>query len=96
MWDPLGHGAEPEVERAGESTFQAKLLRGGAEAAGLLGFAFINQTFLPGIARTAVRSLAGADGFGDLRSPDHNGLLLPPGFSSRIVAISHEFVGSTS
>lgn len=89
-------GRNRKSRALGSQLSRRSLLRGGVEAAGLLGFTFINQTFLPGIARAAVRSLAGADGFGDLRSPDHNGLMLPPGFSSRIVAISHEFVGSTS
>jgi len=38
---------------------------------------------------------AGADDFGPLQSPDSNGLRLPAGFTSRIVAQSGSFVGTT-
>lgn len=38
---------------------------------------------------------AGADDFGDLLAPDSNGLRLPPGFSSRVVAVSGEPVAMT-
>lgn len=38
----------------------------------------------------------GADSFGALQSPDANGLQLPPGFSSRVVATSNQSVGGSS
>jgi hypothetical protein len=64
-----------------------RLLARGAQAAlglGLLGGG------LP--ARTA---RAGADDFGPLQPPDANGLMLPPGFSSRVVAVTGTLVGGT-
>ena len=37
-----------------------------------------------------------ADSFGPLQPPDANGLMLPPGFSSRVVATSGQIVAGTS
>ena len=59
-------------------------------AAGLgLGFARAS-TFTAALAWAG-----GADDFGELGAPDANGLRLPPGFHSRIVARSGQAVGAT-
>ncbi|MEZ4281141.1 MAG: DUF839 domain-containing protein [Myxococcota bacterium] len=66
-------------------TFLARsLARSVTGAAGLAALA------LPASARAG-----GADDFGPLQPPDANGLRLPPGFRSRIVARSDEVVAST-
>jgi hypothetical protein len=49
-----------------------------------------------GLGGTARASGGGADGFGPLQPPDANGLRLPPGSSSRIVATSGQLVGATA
>lgn len=58
----------------------------GAVGLGLFGSA----VFLPSTARAG-----GADDFGPLLAPDANGLRLPAGFQSRIVARSNQLVGTT-
>jgi secreted PhoX family phosphatase len=57
-----------------------------------LGFGGISATAL----MPSVAAAAGADDLGDLLAPDANGLRLPPGFQSRIVARSGQTVGTTS
>lgn len=49
----------------------------------------------PGLARPARAASGGADGFGPLGPPDANGLRLPPGFASRVVATSGQVVAGT-
>ncbi len=51
---------------------------------------------LAGTPTLAHASRGGADSFGPLQAPDAHGLRLPPGFTSRVVAVSHERVGPTS
>ena len=58
----------------------------GAVGLGLFGTA----VFIPSTAQAG-----GADDFGDLLAPDANGLRLPPGFQSRIVARTGQQVAST-
>lgn len=60
-----------------------------AIALGLGGSALTTLAF-PDFARAG-----GADDFGPLQAPDANGLRLPPGFQSRIVARSNQVVGGT-
>jgi secreted PhoX family phosphatase len=48
-----------------------------------------------GLAGAARASGGGADSFGPLQPPDANGLRLPPGFSSRVVATSGQLVAGT-
>ncbi|MGI9590736.1 MAG: alkaline phosphatase PhoX, partial [Myxococcota bacterium] len=67
------------------------VLRGGAHAFGLLGLSLLGGSVVVPTARAA-----GADDFGPLQSSDANGLRLPPGFSSRIVARSGAPVAATS
>ncbi len=67
------------------------LARSAASAAGLgLGGAALSALGFPRSARAG-----GADDFGPLEPPDANGLRLPPGFRSRIVALSNQVVGNT-
>ncbi|MBW2388503.1 MAG: DUF839 domain-containing protein [Deltaproteobacteria bacterium] len=70
-----------------------QLLSDSARTAGFVGLASVSDWFWPG---PASASSAGADGFGDLLPPDSNGLMLPPGFSSRVVAVTGQPVGTTS
>ncbi len=65
------------------------LARSAASAVGLGGSALTALAF-PASARAS-----GADDFGDLQPPDANGLRLPPGFQSRIVARSGQAVANT-
>ena len=44
----------------------------------------------------AVASPMGADGFGPLQAADSNGLMLPPGFTSRVVATASRVVGRSA
>ena len=63
-------------------------------AAGALALGVIDGTAI-----RLPRSMAGsggADGFGPLQAPDANGLRLPPGFTSRIIAVANEPVAPTS
>jgi len=50
---------------------------------------------LTALAFPASTRAGGADDFGPLQAPDANGLRLPPGFQSRIVARSNQVVGAT-
>jgi hypothetical protein len=67
------------------------LLRRGAQAGGALGVGLLADALAPAVARAS-----GADDFGPLQPPDASGLMLPPGFTSRVVAVSDAAVGSTS
>lgn len=67
------------------------LARSAASAIGLgLGGSALSAFVLPGTA-----TAGGADDFGPLEPPDANGLRLPAGFHSRIVARSNQVVGNT-
>jgi hypothetical protein len=70
-----------------------RFLAGGAGVVGGLGLGLLGGVVAVPVARAAG---PGADSFGPLLSPDANGLELPAGFSSRIVASTANFVGSTS
>ncbi len=68
------------------------LARSAASAVGLgLGGSALTALAFPASARAS-----GADDFGDLQPPDANGLRLPPGFQSQIVARSGQAVANTS
>lgn len=67
-----------------------QLLARGARAAGALGLGLLGGVLAP----PAVRA-AGADDFGPLQAPNADGLRLPAGFRSRIVAVSGQRVAST-
>ncbi|MFT5441298.1 MAG: secreted PhoX family phosphatase [Myxococcota bacterium] len=66
------------------------LLRAGAAAAGGLA---LSALATPNLAHAY---LPGADQFGPLQPADANGLMLPPGFTSRVVAVSGVVVPNTS
>ncbi len=61
--------------------------RGFLRGAGAMGMGFLGGQ-LPFAARPARAAGSGADDFGALVGPDANGLMLPPGFNSRIVAVA--------
>jgi secreted PhoX family phosphatase len=69
-----------------------RLLQLTTRAAGALGVAVVADWWAPGLTHAATSP---ADDFGDLLPADANGLMLPPGFSSRIVATSGKTVGAT-
>ncbi len=52
--------------------------------------------FLGGLVAAPVARADGADDFGPLQPADANGLQLPPGFTSRSVAVTGSLVGSSS
>ena len=68
-------------------------VRGGAKTLSGWGLLSASGVMAPGIVRSYE---SGADSFGPLEPPDSNGLMLPPGFSSRVVAVSGSNVGTTS
>lgn len=69
-----------------------QLLGSGALAAGALAF---GPSFWKGA--LAAEGLRVGDGpYGPLRAPDENGLMLPDGFSSRVIAKSNELVPGTA
>ncbi len=70
-----------------------RLLRNSARTMGVVGLANAAQWLSPALARAAT---GGADDFGPLQPADSNGLKLPPGFTSRVVATTGSAVGSTS
>ncbi len=65
----------------------------GFRSAGALGLGLVGT---PALAPVAHAASGGADSFGPLQPPDANGLMLPPGFTSRVVAVSQQPVGATS
>jgi secreted PhoX family phosphatase len=65
-------------------------LRGSAHLGGALSLSLFGQAF----AVPAAAAASGADAFGPLQAPDANGLRLPAGFSSRVVAVTGEPVAS--
>ena len=65
------------------------LLRHGARGMGVLGIGLFGGSVAVPVARAAG---GGAGSFGPLQPPDANGLMLPPGFSSRIVAVTGQTV----
>jgi secreted PhoX family phosphatase len=69
-----------------------RFLGGSAGVVGGLGLGILGGSVLTPTARA---DLGGADAFGALQSADANGLELPPGFTSRVVAVSGEPVGDT-
>lgn len=77
-------GRDPLLSRRG-------VLRRGAQAFGALGLSLFGNVVAVPLARAA-----GADDFGPLRPPDANGLRLPPGFRSRLVAQSGSLVPGTA
>ena len=68
-------------------------LRHGVRGASLLGLGLLGGS---GVASPARASGCSADDFGPLLPADANGLMLPAGFTSRIVATSNQFVPGTS
>jgi secreted PhoX family phosphatase len=67
-------------------------IRAGLYGAGMVGVGLWGCRDVPG--QPAVMP-HGADAFGPLQSADANGLRLPPGFSSRVVAVAGQPVGTT-
>ncbi|NRA07865.1 MAG: DUF839 domain-containing protein [Myxococcales bacterium] len=61
--------------------------RGFLRGAGALGVGFLGGQ-LPFAGHPALAAGGGADDFGALQGPDANGLMLPPGFTSRVVAVA--------
>ncbi len=61
------------------------------QAGGALGLGLWADAMTP-----AAAFASGADDFGPLQPANANGLMLPPGFTSRVVAVSNSAVGSTS
>ena len=84
-------GSKTRSDPAGIS--RRDLIRGGAQTVGAFGLLAAGSWLAPVV---ACATPSGADGFGPLRPPDANGLMLPPGFSSRIVATSGSVVAGTS
>lgn len=76
--------------RRGDGLTRRVLLARGAQAAGALGLGLLGHVLAPPRALAA-----GADDFGPLEPPNADGLRLPRGFRSRIVAVSGERVGDT-
>jgi secreted PhoX family phosphatase len=76
---------EPSVSRR-------RFLGGSAGVVGSLGLGLFGGVV---VAPTARAGHGGADAFGPLQRADANRLELPPGFASRIVAVSGERVGNT-
>lgn len=70
-----------------------RLLRNSARAAGAVGLATAAGWISPKLANAA---MGGADDFGPLQPADANGLMLPAGFTSRVVATTGTTVGGTS
>ncbi|MAG34500.1 MAG: translocation protein TolB [Deltaproteobacteria bacterium] len=75
----------------GESTISRRRFL----AAGARGSAALGLGLFGGVTAVPIAHAAGADDFGSLLPPDANGLRLPPGFSSRIVAQTSVQVGTT-
>ena len=67
-----------------------ELLRSGAVVAGafVIAPAFVREAL-------ALPAVAGPSPYGDLGAPDANGLMLPPGFTSRRIAVGEQPVGSS-
>ena len=74
----------------GNGWTRRQLLARGAAAAGAAGLGLLG-----GVVATPRRARASADDFGPLLPPNADGLRLPPGFRSRIVAVTGEEVGHT-
>ena len=68
----------------GFSRSRRAFLRQSLQSAAALGLGVIGGQIA--VARPACAAGGGADSFGPLRAPDANGLMLPAGFTSRIVA----------
>lgn len=68
-----------------------QFLSRGARGATALGLGLLGAS-----APLPIAHAAGADEFGDLLPPDSNGLSLPPGFTSRIVAVTGNRVAGTN
>lgn len=81
---PDAHLSAPPTRR--------EFLRNGAKLAGGLGLTLGNGLAFPAHASSS----CGVANFGSLGAPDANGLRLPPGFTSRIVATSSNPVPGTS
>lgn len=73
------------------SLSRRQLLRSGAASAGafVLAPAFLRQAL-------AAPAVAGPSPYGDLGAADANGLMLPPGFTSRRIAVGKQPVGPSS
>ncbi len=76
---------EPGLSRRG-------FLRGGAQTGAAVALSLFGQA----VAAPPANALGGADAFGPLQPADGNGLRLPPGFSSRVVAVTGLAVGTTT
>ena len=73
------------------SLSRRQLLRHGVHGAAAVGLGLAGGSVVVPVARAA-----GADDLGPLQPPDGNGLMLPPGFGSRVVAVTGQPVsGST-
>ena len=79
----------PPSSRPARGLTRRTLLRRGAQVAGGTAFSLLGQ------AAIAPPAFADAGDFGPLQSPDANGLELPVGFSSRVVATSGQTVAGT-
>lgn len=78
-------------ERREPCLSRRRFLGGSAGVVGSLGLGLVGGL----VTLPSGRAIAGADGFGPLQPADANGLELPRGFSSRIVAVSGRTVRGT-
>lgn len=81
--------SEPDSKRSGLTRRDA--LRAGAATAG--GLAFAGGLLGPALEVAASPAVVGAGPYGPIQGPDANGMLLPAGFSSRIVARTDQEIG---
>ncbi len=72
------------------SLTRRQLLRQTARAAGAVGLGLVGNAL-----STSVALASGADDFGPLQPANSDGLMLPPGFASRVVATTGQSVGTT-
>ena len=77
---------------AGHGLSRRSFLRGGAHTGAAVALTLFGQA----VAAPPARAAGGADAFGPLQAPDENGLMLPPGFSSRVVAVTGTPVGTSA
>lgn len=69
-------------------------LRAGAGAAG--GLAFFGGLLGPALNTMAAPAVPGAGPYGPLNPPDANGVMLPNGFSSRVIARTDQVIGKSN
>jgi secreted PhoX family phosphatase len=88
----IGSMRRPRTEHASRWLSRRAFLRRGLQGSGALALALGG----PGVVATARAAAGGADSFGPLQPPDGNGLMLPPGLSSRVIATSGAIVAGTA